>query len=239
MWLIFLNKTLIKRILEVFSWPFSLFKGSLELLLDEISSDLGRNFFFLRNNWYLYFWNWVRLPTHFVRNNNNRHCLGKKLPKQLCYDSWLVSNKIFTTKNMAWRTVVIGNKVLENLNYKKKKKETEKRTRVIYSSVKVNLTLCLVGWNLGGIENIGEKMWIFCCLGTEENEREWKTGRKLSLRAHKFLSPQFERISWERKVLSQHFYHISLPTYTYYIRTYPPDFHSQFCFHFLILYWLY
>ena len=119
---------------------------------------------------------------------------------------------------------------------KEKKKEKEKRTRVIYSSVKVNLTLCLVGWNLGGMENIGEKMWIFCCLGREENEREWKTGRKLSLQAHKFLSPQFGRISWERKVLSRHFYHISLPTYTYYIQTYPPDFHSLFCFHSLILY---
>ena len=78
---------------------------------------------------------------------------------------------------------------------KEKKKEKEKRTRVIYSSVKVNLTLCLVGWNLGGMENIGEKMWIFCCLGREENEREWKIGRKLSLRTHKFLSPQFGRIS--------------------------------------------
>ena len=60
----------------------------------------------------------------------------------------------------------------------------------------VALTLCLVGWNLGGMENIREKMWIFYCLESEENEREWKTKRKLSLRTHKFLSLQFGRKSW-------------------------------------------
>ena len=69
-------------------------------------------------------------------------------------------------------------------------------------------------------------MWIFYCLESEENEREWKTKRKLSLRTHKFLSLQFGRKSWQRKVLSQHFYHISLPTYSHYIHTYPPN---DFC----------
>ena len=44
------------------------------------------------------------------------------------------------------------------------------------------LALYLVGWNLRGMKNIIEKMWIFYCLEREENEKEWKTKKKLSLR---------------------------------------------------------
>ena len=93
---------------------------------------------------------------------------------------------------------------------KKKKKKGRKREYKFRAIVKeaqllaafktfffnVALTLYLVGWNLGGMENIGKKMWIFYCLGREENEREWKTRRKLSLKVHKFLSLQFGRKSW-------------------------------------------
>ena len=70
--------------------------------------------------------------------------------------------------------------------------KTKKRKHWSKSSVSNwILTLYLVGWNLRGMKNIIEKMWIFYCLEREENEREWKTKKKLSLRPTNFCLPNW------------------------------------------------
>ena len=64
------------------------------------------------------------------------------------------------------------------------------------------LTLCLVGVNLGGMENIGRKMQsktLFCCVWqAEENKRSGKPRRLFSLPGPQIFSSQIGRKSLER-----------------------------------------
>ena len=71
-------------------------------------------------------------------------------------------------------------------------------------------TLCLVGVNLGRMENIGRKIRqktvFFTVWQKKENKEEGKPGRKFSLSGPQNSSSQIGRKMLERKVLSQHFY---------------------------------
>ena len=67
----------------------------------------------------------------------------------------------------------------------------------------VTLTLCLVGVNLGRMENIGRKIeWktVFSTVWqTRENREEGKPGRKFSPSGPQIFSSQIKRKSLKRK----------------------------------------
>ena len=78
----------------------------------------------------------------------------------------------------------------------------------------LTLTLCLVGKNLGRMENIRRKIeWkiVFSTVWQKrENRKEGILGRKFSLLGPQIFSSQIGRKSRKRKSASHHFYHNAL-----------------------------
>ena len=88
-------------------------------------------------------------------------------------------------------------------------KERERRNKHNFEGLRVcqkfpTLTLCLVGWNLGRIENIGRKIGQkteFSSVWEQiENRKGGKPGRKFSLPGPQIFSSQIGRKSHERKL---------------------------------------
>ena len=76
---------------------------------------------------------------------------------------------------------------------------------MLWTKLKYNITLYLVGGIIGRMENNGWKMvWntVFSTVWeAKENREDGKSGRKFSSRTHQFFSSQIGRKIVERKLL--------------------------------------